>query len=84
LGRQTALERTAAFLLEMDRRLEQQAQMTLPMNRRDIADYLGLTVETVARAMSTLRREGVLSFIGLTQREIVLHDRPKLAQIALA
>jgi CRP/FNR family nitrogen fixation transcriptional regulator len=84
LGRQTSLERTAAFLLEMDRRLEQPALMILPMSRRDIADYLGLTLETVSRAMSKLRHRGVLSFIGQTQREIVLRDRPKLAQVALS
>jgi CRP/FNR family transcriptional regulator, nitrogen fixation regulation protein len=84
LGRQTSLEKTASFLLEMDRRLEQPAQIILPMSRRDIADYLGLTLETVSRAMSRLRQEGVLSFIGQTQRAIVLHDRLKLSQIALS
>jgi CRP/FNR family transcriptional regulator, nitrogen fixation regulation protein len=84
LGRQTSLEKTASFLLEMDRRFEQPAQMILPMNRRDIADYLGLTLETVSRAMSKLRQEGILSFVGQTQKEIVLHDRPKLSQIALS
>jgi CRP/FNR family transcriptional regulator, nitrogen fixation regulation protein len=82
LGRQTSLEKIASFLLEMDRRLEQPAQISLPMSRRDIADYLGLTLETVSRAMSTLRRQGALSVKGLTQREIVLHDRTKLAEIA--
>jgi len=81
LGRQTSLEKTASFLLEMDRRLEQPAMMILPMSRRDIADYLGITLETVSRAMSTLRDEGVLSFVGQTQREIILLDRPKLAQL---
>jgi CRP/FNR family transcriptional regulator, nitrogen fixation regulation protein len=82
LGRQTSLEKIASFLLEMDRRLEQPAQISLPMSRRDIADYLGLTLETVSRAISTLRRQGALSVKGLTQREIVLHDRTKLAEIA--
>jgi len=83
LGRQTALERTAAFLLEMDRRLQQPALMILPMSRRDIADYLGLTLETVSRALSTLRDRGILSLEGKMQRKIALHDRPKLAGIAL-
>lgn len=83
LGRQTALEKTAAFLLEMDGRLEQPAVIFLPMNRRDIADYVGLSIETVARTLSTLRHQGVLSFIGQSQRKIVLHDRPRLAQMAL-
>jgi CRP/FNR family transcriptional regulator, nitrogen fixation regulation protein len=80
LGRRTALEKVAAFLVEIDRRLGQPAVIVLPMNRRDIADYLGLTLETVARALSILREEGVLSFIGGTQREIVLHDRAGLAR----
>jgi CRP/FNR family nitrogen fixation transcriptional regulator len=84
LGRQTALEKVAAFLLEIDGRLDQPEVMSLPMGRRDIADYLGLTVETVSRALSSLREESVLSFLGLTQREIVLHDRSKLARYAIS
>jgi CRP/FNR family nitrogen fixation transcriptional regulator len=83
LGRQSALEKTAAFLLEIDRRLEQPPLVILPMTRQDIADYLGLTIETVARTLSKLRHQGVLSFIGQSQRKIVLHDRPRLAQMAL-
>ena len=82
LGRQTSLEKTASFLLEMDRRLEQPALMHLPMSRRDIADYLGLTLETVSRTLSIFRQEGILSILGQRYREIVLHDRPKLARIA--
>jgi CRP/FNR family transcriptional regulator, nitrogen fixation regulation protein len=79
LGRKTSLERVAAFLLEMDRRLTAAGVMALPMCRRDIADYLGLTLETVSRALSTLHGKGVLGFLGQTQRQIVLLDRPKLA-----
>ena len=81
LGRKTALERVAAFLLEMDRRLTAAGVMALPMCRRDIADYLGLTLETVSRALSTLHDKGVLGFVGQTQRQIVLLDRPKLADL---
>jgi CRP/FNR family nitrogen fixation transcriptional regulator len=84
LGRQRAEEKVAAFLVEMDERLGQPAAIVLPMSRRDIADYLGLTVETVARALSTLRDDGTLSFIGQkhTQREILLHNRRQLEQRA--
>jgi CRP/FNR family nitrogen fixation transcriptional regulator len=52
------------------------------MYRRDIADYLGLTFETVSRALSMLRDKGILSFKSQTQREIVLLDRSKLAELA--
>jgi len=79
LGRKTALERVAAFLLEMDERLAHPDVMILPMTRRDIADYLGLTIETISRALSTLRGEQILRFIGQTQREVVLLDRGRLA-----
>lgn len=80
LGRKTALERVAAFLLEMDERLVHPNVLTLPMSRRDIADYLGLTIETVSRAFSTLRDDEMLRFDGQTQREIILLDRAGLAE----
>lgn len=83
LGRKTSLERVAAFLLEMDKRLTAADVMALPMSRRDIADYLGLTLETVSRALSRLHELGVLGFIGNTQRQIVLLDRQELASLDL-
>jgi CRP/FNR family transcriptional regulator, nitrogen fixation regulation protein len=83
LGRKTALERVAAFLLEMDRRLTAAQILALPMCRRDIADYLGLTFETVSRALSNLQEQGILGFLGMNQRQIVLLDRPKLASLDL-
>jgi len=79
LGRQTSLEKVAAFLLEIDRRLGQPNVMVLPMGRRDIADYLGMTLETVSRSLSVFRDERILSFRE-TNRKIVLHDRSKLAE----
>jgi CRP/FNR family transcriptional regulator, nitrogen fixation regulation protein len=83
LGRKTALERVAAFLLEMDKRLAAADVMALPMSRRDIADYLGLTLETVSRALSRLHELGILGFIGNTQRQIVLLDRQQLTSFDL-
>jgi CRP/FNR family nitrogen fixation transcriptional regulator len=79
LGRKSSMERVAAFLLEMDERLAAAGVLSLPMSRRDIADYLGLSIETVSRTVSHLHREGVLEFIGFTQREIVILDRQRLA-----
>ncbi|SFH68489.1 helix-turn-helix domain-containing protein [Bradyrhizobium sp. Gha] len=83
LGRKTSLERVAAFLLEMDKRLTAAGVLALPMSRRDIADYLGLTLETVSRALSRLHEVGVLGFVGNTQRQIVLLDRHQLASLDL-
>jgi CRP/FNR family nitrogen fixation transcriptional regulator len=76
LGRKTAMERVATFLLEMDRRLAVAGMMALPMCRRDIGDYLGLTLETVSRALSQLHSQGVLGFSGA--RQIVLRNRQRL------
>jgi CRP/FNR family transcriptional regulator, nitrogen fixation regulation protein len=81
LGRKTSLERVAAFLLEMDRRLTPAGVITLPMNRRDIADYLGLTLETVSRALSVLKKKGFLRFLGQTQREISVLNPAGLAEL---
>jgi CRP/FNR family transcriptional regulator, nitrogen fixation regulation protein len=83
LGRKNSLERVAAFLIEMDGRLAAAGVMTLPMTRRDIADYLGLAIETVSRALSHMRRAGVLDFLSKTQREIVILDRRRLATFDL-
>lgn len=83
LGRKNSLERVAAFLLEMDKRLTAADIMALPMSRRDIADYLGLTLETVSRALSRLHDLGALGFIGNNQRQIVLLDRQQLAELDL-
>src|SRR6476620_11554259 len=83
LGRKTSLERVAAFLIEMDRRLAAAGVLALPMCRRDIADYLGLTLETVSRALSRLHELGILGFIGNNQRQIVLLDRQQLASLDL-
>jgi CRP/FNR family nitrogen fixation transcriptional regulator len=83
LGRKTSLERVAAFLIEMDKRLTAAGIMALPMSRRDIADYLGLTLETVSRALSRLHQLGTLDFIGTNQRQIVLRDRAQLISLDL-
>jgi CRP/FNR family transcriptional regulator, nitrogen fixation regulation protein len=83
LGQKDALERVATFLLEMDKRLTSAGAMTLPMTRHDIADYLGLTLETVSRTLSLLRRKGALMLAGDTQREITILDRKQLRSLDL-
>jgi CRP/FNR family nitrogen fixation transcriptional regulator len=82
LGRQNAIEKVTVFLIEMDRRLQSPNVLTLPMSRRDIADYLGLTHETVTRALAVLRRSGLLGINGKTGREIVLYHRRELTELA--
>jgi CRP/FNR family nitrogen fixation transcriptional regulator len=54
------------------------------MNRLDIADYLGLTLETVSRALSQLRAAGVIHFIGTTQRDIAIRDPGRLTSFELS
>ena len=76
LGRKNAMERVANFLLEMDRRLAVAGMMALPMCRRDIGDYLGLTLETISRSFSQLQDQGVLGLSGA--RQVVLRNRQHL------
>ena len=83
LGRKTSLERVAAFLIEMDRRLTAAGIMPLPMSRRDIADYLGLTLETVSRALSRLHELYIIEFVGSNQRQIVVRNRRQLVSLDL-
>ena len=61
LGRMTASERVAAFLLEMFERRDRRKALDLPMSRNDIADYLGLTIETVCRVLSIFKRGGAIA-----------------------
>lgn len=66
LGRKTADERLASFLLQLAERHERAEGpphvVPLPMNRRDIADYLGLTTETVSRTFTQFRADGLIDF----------------------
>ena len=81
LGRKTAAERIASFLLEMDRRsapIEGQP-LELPMSRTDIADHLGLSIETVCRNLTHLQRKGTLAIL---RSGIELRNRVALLEMA--
>ena len=71
LGRKTARERLASFLLLQSRQGAPCGRMrrrfSLPMTRSDIADYLGLTIETVSRTLTRLRSEGLIDIVSLAE-----------------
>ena len=60
LGRRAAAEKVAAFLLEWASRSGNEQSVSLPMSRQDMADYLGLTIETVSRTLSQFERDGLI------------------------
>ena len=78
LGRKSAAERVASFLFVITERFgedrEGGRQITLPMCRSDIADFLGLTTETVSRSFTALRKSGVIALDGI-QTVIVLDPK---------
>ena len=87
LGRKTAAERVASFLLMLDARrtsssggLGLDGDISLPMSRSDIADYLGLRIETVSRELSALKASRVIRLI--TIQSIRFVDRERLEQLA--
>jgi CRP/FNR family nitrogen fixation transcriptional regulator len=80
LGRKNALERVAAFLLEMSRRGKEGPVLELAMPRHDIADYLGLTLETVSRMFAELKALGAIKLEGA--RRVHLIDKERLAAMS--
>lgn len=75
----TAQERVVGFLLEMAERNLGASEFDLPMSRQDIADYLGLTIETVSRTLSHL--EGAATIALPASRRVVLRNRSALTRM---
>jgi CRP/FNR family nitrogen fixation transcriptional regulator len=75
----TAQERVAGFLLEMAARTPGATEIELPMSRQDIADYLGLTIETVSRTLTQLENSAAIAVP--TARRIVLRNRAALTRM---
>ena len=82
-GRITSTQKIASYLLPMSRRLseKQGAAVVLPMSRYDIADHVGIAVETVSRAISELRRQGVIEL--QTPRCMSIRNTKKIADDVL-
>jgi CRP/FNR family transcriptional regulator len=81
LGRRTAAEKVASFLLLIATHLDPEAEgdlrrFDLPLSRADIADFLGLTIETVSRQLSKLKAEGVISIVASRHIEV-----PKVSKL---
>nr|WP_235977403.1 Crp/Fnr family transcriptional regulator [Sandaracinobacteroides hominis] len=84
LGRKSASERVASFVLELSERLGDNGcapaapldRFDLPLDRQQIADILGLTIETVSRQLSALRSAGILDLPA--RRTVHILDRPRL------
>lgn len=77
LGRKSAVEKVAAFLLDLAGDESGNGHVDLPMSRTDIADYLGLTIETVSRTLTGLERQGIIA-MPAHRRSIVLRNRSAL------
>jgi CRP/FNR family nitrogen fixation transcriptional regulator len=75
----SAQERVAGFLLEMAERTSVGGAVELPMSRQDIADYLGLTIETVSRTLTQLEKTAAIELP--TSRRILLRDRTALNRL---
>lgn len=84
LGRKTAQERIASFLLDLAERDPMRAHapdaLHLPMTRTDIADCLGLTIETVSRTLTRLKTSGVIRMTALSDLQV--RDPARLREIA--
>jgi CRP/FNR family nitrogen fixation transcriptional regulator len=79
LGRSNARERVAAFLMKMAKDTHSAVEIELPMSRQDIADYLGLTIETISRTLSCMERDAIIALP--SSRKILLRNRVALRKL---
>jgi CRP/FNR family nitrogen fixation transcriptional regulator len=77
MGRTTALEKVGSFILDMEARLPDSRgdNVVLPVSRYDIADYLGVSVETVSRSLTHLKHRGVIALSGTRTVRIIDRDQ---------
>jgi CRP-like cAMP-binding protein len=75
----SAQERLASFLLEMAERMTSEGAVELPMSRQDIADYLGLTIETVSRTLTQFAQSSMIQLVA--SRLVVLRNQSLLSQL---
>lgn len=81
LARKTAAERVATLLLDVAQRLGQPGErIELPFTRQQMADLLGMTIETVSRQLSRLKRQGIVALPD--RRGLVIRDQAALAATA--
>lgn len=84
LGRKTAREKIASFLLTLSQRARKRGQrenpVTVPMSRNDIGDFLGLTTETVSRSFTQLKTAGLIAL--LPAGKVALSDPAALQAVA--
>ena len=81
LGRKTATERVASFLLLLaEQQMDSDGEVALPMTRSDIGDYLGLTIETVSRTLTKLKRDRLISLPASDRIEFL--DKDRLEEVA--
>jgi CRP/FNR family nitrogen fixation transcriptional regulator len=80
LGRRGAAEKVASFLIAWAQQSPGGKVINLPMTRQDIADYLGLTIETVSRSFSQFERDGVIALPNI--REVHVTDPEALQDLA--
>jgi CRP/FNR family transcriptional regulator len=80
LGRKSARERVASFLVTRSRIATSPARFVLPMGRGDIADYLGLTIETVVRTLKKLRDDGMIEVVNTL--DVAIREPAALQRLA--